>query len=220
MIRTEKRFGMNDFLGSSFRNRELIPQDGPGLQGGQPGAMHLADFAIERFGGAGLGIERGDGMAEPGLFSFGRRQMLDFGVDGRFVRADFVIEQGGIGGLGPDEPPFVGDEGIGVFLLGDSFGLEPGEPALAEQGELFGIFVAEEETRSFGFGAGVAAVLEAGLAGTGLASGGDRSLGLGAVDARLCGARILLGLQFVGFHGRTLTRDCGGRGSGNRRGRG
>ena len=67
-VRTEKRFVLSDFLGSSFRERETVLQEDQGLQGGKPSAMELINFAIDRFGGTGFGIERGDDDAETGLF--------------------------------------------------------------------------------------------------------------------------------------------------------
>ena len=130
----------------------------------------MVDFAIEGFGGSRVGIGPGDGQAETGLFPYAGRQVLDAGIDGGFALAHFFVEQGGFRGLGADEPPFVRDEAVEELLFGVALGIEQGEPALAEECELFGIFVAEEERNAFGLRAGIAAVLAGTLLGA-LATG-------------------------------------------------
>ena len=59
MIQTDKRFVFSNILGSSLWEREAILEEDKSLEGGQTGAMELIDFAIEAFGGPGLGVERG-----------------------------------------------------------------------------------------------------------------------------------------------------------------
>ena len=103
--------------------------------------MELIDFAIEAFGGSGLGIERGGDDAEAGLFFGGAREFLRFDFDLGFGGSDFVIQQSCFSGLGSNKVPFVGDEAIDEFVFGDRAGGKSGEPALAEEFVLLGALV-------------------------------------------------------------------------------
>jgi hypothetical protein len=152
--------------------------------------LDLADFSIERYAGRGPLIEGGDSDAKPGLFAFAAGELGIFGFEPGFGGPDFLIQQGGFGGLRPEEPPFVGDEGFGALEFGDGPRTEPGEPPLAKEGEFFWIFVAEQRADALLGGAGIAAVLEPGFAALFFAGGRDGTAGTGSVDAGLFGPGV------------------------------
>jgi len=103
--------------------------------------MELIDFAIETFGGSGLGIERGGDDAEAGLFFRGPGEFLRFDFDLSFGGSNFIVEQGRFGGLRSNEAPFVGGEAIDEVVFGDGPGREASQPALAEEFVLFGALI-------------------------------------------------------------------------------
>jgi hypothetical protein len=166
--------------------------------------LDLADFSIERDAGRGPLIEGGDSDAEPGLFALAAGELGIFGFEAGFSGPDFLIQKGGFGGLRPEKPPFVGDEGFGALEFGDGPRTEPGEPPLAKEGEFFWIFVAEQRADALVSGAGIAAVLEPGFAALFFAGGGDGSAGTGSVDAGLFGPGIFARLIRIRTHGDSL----------------
>ena len=141
MVRTDKRFVFSDILGSSLREREAILEEDKSLESGQASAMELIDFAIEPFGGSGLGVERGGDDAESGLFLRGTGELLGFDFDLGPGGSDLIIDESRFGGLGSDQSPFVGDEAIDEFVFGDRTRGESDEPTLAEEFVLLGALV-------------------------------------------------------------------------------
>ena len=103
--------------------------------------MELIDFAVEAFGGSGLGIERGGDDSQPGLFFCCSGKFFGFDFDLGFCDSDLVIQKSRFGGLGANESPFMGDEAIDEFLFGDRAGGKSGEPALAKEFVLLGALV-------------------------------------------------------------------------------
>ena len=190
MVRTDKRLCISNILGSSLWEREPVLEENKSLEGGQPSAMELIDFAIETFGGTGLGIERSGDDAETGLFFCRTGELLGFDFDLGLGGSDFVIEQRRFGGLRANEAPFVGDEAIDEFVFGDGTRCESGEPTLAEEFILLGALVQQQDGGAFFFGAGVATVNEPSFAGALFSGGGDGPFGAGSVLTGLFGPRI------------------------------